>query len=305
MKLVYSSRYSLDIGPHVFLTEKYRHVHARLTAEPHPNLDGVIEPVAATWDQLALVHSDEYLHKVRTRTLSSEEIAQLELPLTDGVVEGFRLMTGGTLTAARLALVDGLCGHIGGGFHHAFASHGEGFCLFNDVAVAIAAIRAEAALPRVAIIDLDVHQGNGTALICGRDESVFTCSMHDRHNYPAYKPQGSLDVGLLAGTGDGEYLQRLREALPRVLAHKPDLLFYLAGADPYEDDQLGHTKLTKAGLRDRDRLVLDAVLGAEVSLVIVLAGGYARQLTDTVDIHTATLEAALASGSGILRTSRL
>lgn len=296
MKLVYSSRYSLDIGPHVFLTEKYRRIHKRLTAAAHPNLDGVIEPEAATWDQLALVHSEAYLHKVRTCTLSADELVQLELPLTDGVVEGFRLMTGGTLTAARRALVDGLCGHIGGGFHHAFASHGEGFCLFNDVAVSARALQLERVVSRVAVIDLDVHHGNGTALICGRDESVFTFSMHDRHNYPVYKPRSSLDVGLPAGTTDQGYLRHLRQSLPQVLAHQPDLVFYLAGADPYEDDQLGHTKLTKEGLRERDRNVLSAVRGAAVPVVIVLAGGYARQLADTVDIHAATLDVALADG---------
>ncbi len=296
VQLVYSSHYSFDIGPHVFLTEKYRRVHERLTAEPHPNLDGVIEPETATWDQLALVHSEAYLDKVRTCTLSADELVQLELPLSDSVIEGFRLMTGGTLTAARRALVDGLCGHIGGGFHHAFASHGEGFCLFNDVAVATRALQLERVVSRVAIVDLDVHHGNGTALICGQDESVFTFSMHDRHNYPVYKPRGSLDVGLPAGTTDQGYLRHLQQSLPQVLAHEPDLVFYLAGADPYEDDQLGQTKLTKAGLRERDRVVLSAVRGAAVPVVILLAGGYARQLADTVDIHVATLEAALADG---------
>ncbi len=296
VKLVYSPHYGPDIGPHVFLTEKYRRVHARLTAEPHPNLRGVIEPETATWDQLALVHSEAYLDKVRTCTLSADEIAQLELPLTDSVVEGFRLMTGGTLTAARRALVDGVCGHIGGGFHHAFASHGEGFCLFNDVAVATRALQLERVVSRVAVVDLDVHHGNGTALICGRDESVFTFSMHDRHNYPVYKPQSSLDVGLPAGTTDQDYLRHLRQSLPQVLAHQPDLVFYLAGADPYEDDQLGQTKLTKAGLRERDRVVLSAVRGAAVPVVIVLAGGYARQLADTIDIHAATFAVALADG---------
>jgi acetoin utilization deacetylase AcuC-like enzyme len=293
VKLVYSPRYALDIGPHVFLTEKYRRVHERLTTEPHPSLSGIVGPDAATWDQLALVHSDDYLHKIRTRTLSSEELVQLELPLTDEVVDGFRLMTGGTLTAARLALVDGLCAHVGGGFHHAFASHGEGFCLFNDVVVAAQVLKVERAVSRVAVIDLDVHHGNGTALICGQDPSVFTFSMHDQHNYPVYKPRGSLDVGLPPGTGDQAYLEQLSQALPLVLADRPEVIFYLAGADPYEDDQLGHTKLSKHGLQERDRLVLSAARDAAVPTVVVLAGGYARELTDTVDIHTATLVTAL------------
>lgn len=294
MQIVYSPRYALDIGPHVFLTEKYRQIHERLTTRPYQNLTGVVAPDAATWDQLALVQSDEYLRKIRTLTLSSEELVQLELPLTEEVVEGFRLMTGGTLTAARGALVDGLCAHIGGGFHHAFAGHGEGFCLFNDVAVAIQVLKSEHAVSRVAVIDLDVHHGNGTAFICGPDASVFTFSMHDQHNYPVFKPRGSLDVGLPAGTGDEAYLRHLRQALPLVLTHRPDLVFYLAGADPYEDDQLGHTRLTKDGLKARDRLVLTAVHAAAVPTVIILAGGYARQLIDTVDIHVSTIEEALA-----------
>lgn len=293
MQLVYSPRYVLDIGPHVFLTEKYRQVHERLTARSHRNLAGVVAPETATWAQLALVHSDDYLRKLRTLTLSSEELVQLELPLTDEVVEGFRLMTGGTLAAARCALRDGLSAHIGGGFHHAFANHGEGFCLFNDVVVAIRVLTSEAAVSRVAVIDLDVHQGNGTAFICGPDASVFTFSMHDQHNYPVFKPRGTLDVGLPAGTEDQAYLGHLRQALPLVLAHQPDLVFYLAGADPYADDQLGHTRLTKDGLQQRDRLVLSAVHAAGVPAVIVLAGGYARQQADTVDIHVSTLEAAL------------
>lgn len=293
VKLVYSPRYELDIGPHVFLTGKYRRVHERLTTKSHPNLAGVVVPEAATWDQLALVHSDEYLHKIRSLTLSSEELVQLELPLTDAVVDGFRLMTGGTLTAARIALAEGLCAHVGGGFHHAFAGHGEGFCLFNDVVVAVRVLRAEGAVSRVAVVDLDVHHGNGTALICGQDAATFTFSMHDQHNYPVFKPRGSLDVGLAPGTEDQAYLEQLSQALPLVWTSQPEVVFYLAGADPYEDDQLGQTKMTKQGLQERDRLVLSAARDAGVPTVVLLAGGYARDLADTVDIHAATLEAAL------------
>ena len=295
MKVVSSPRYAIDIGLHVFPTEKYRRIYDRLLATPHPGLEGFVAPQAARWDELALVHTAEYLEKVRTLSLSSEEIVELQLPLNEPVVEGFRLMTGGTLTAARLALADGLACHIGGGFHHAFANHGEGFCLFNDVAVAIEVLRQEGTVSRAVVVDLDVHHGNGIALIYGRDPSVFTFSMHEQHNYPAFKPRGSLDIGLAAGTGDATYLERLKAVLPQVVAHEPDLIVYLAGADPFEDDQLGNLKLSKEGLRERDRLVLRTMREAGVPVAIVPAGGYARQIVDTVDIHVATIEEALAA----------
>ena len=295
MKVVSSPRYAIDIGPHVFPTEKYRGISDRLLATSRPGLAGIVAPQAAAWDELGLVHTAAYLDKVRTLSLSSEEIVELQLPLNEPVVEGFRLMTGGTLTAARLALADGLACHIGGGFHHAFANHGEGFCLFNDVAVAIEVLRREGAISRVAVVDLDVHHGNGTAMIYGRDPSVFTFSMHEQHNYPAFKPRGSLDIGLECGTDDATYLEQLAAALPQVVAHEPDLMVYLAGADPFEDDQLGNLELSKAGLRGRDRRVLRTMREAGVPVALVSAGGYARQLVDTVDIHVATIEEALAA----------
>lgn len=295
MKVVSSSRYSIDIGPHVFPTEKYRRIYDRLLVTRAPGLESIVAPQAASWDELTLVHTAEYLEKVRALSLSSEEIVELQLPLNGPIVEGFRLMTGGTLTAARLALAGGLACHIGGGFHHAFANHGEGFCLFNDVAVAIEVLRREGAVSRVAVVDLDVHHGNGTAMIYGRDPAVFTCSIHEQHNYPMFKPRGSLDIGLAAGTDDATYLEGLAAALPQVVAHEPDLIVYLAGADPFEDDQLGNLKLSKAGLRERDRRVLRTMREAGVPVAIVSAGGYARQLTDTVDIHVATIEEALTA----------
>lgn len=295
MKVVSSARYAIDIGPHVFPTEKYRRIYDRLLATPHPGLEDVVAPQAAAWGELALVHTNEYLEKIRALSLSSEEIVELQLPLNEPIVEGFRLMTGGTVAAARLALADGLACHVGGGFHHAFANHGEGFCLFNDVAVAIEVLRQEAAVSRIAVVDLDVHHGNGTAMIYGRDPAVFTFSMHEQHNYPVFKPRGSLDIGLAAGTDDATYLERLKAALPQVVAHEPDLMVFLAGADPFEGDQLGNLKLSKAGLRARDRLVLRTMREAGIPVTIVHAGGYARQLVDTVDIHVATIEEALAA----------
>ena len=265
-------------------------VHARLLE------DGPVaaaEPEAATWEDLRLVHTPTYLQKVRTGTLSLTEQARLEVPWSHAITEGFRLMTGGTVTAARVALRTGGAVHLGGGFHHAFPDHGEGFCLFNDVGLAICVLMRDAAIRRSAIIDCDVHHGNGTAALFGADPRVFTFSMHQEHNYPPDKPASTLDIGLADGTEDIEYLHRLEEALPVVVAHEPDLIFYLAGADPYVDDQLGGLALTQRGLRERDRLVLQRARAAGVPVVVTLAGGYARDVNDTVAIHVATVEESL------------
>ena len=291
MIVVYSPRYHIDIGSHVFPTRKYHLLHERIrSASVDAN---IVAPQAATWEQLASVHSPEYLNKLQTGTFEWNELALLEIPWSPEVVEGFRLMTGGTIEAAYFALETGRPGfHIGGGFHHAFASHGEGFCLFNDVAVAIRLLLTEAVIERAAVIDLDVHHGNGTAFIFEAEPRVFTFSMHQEHNYPVHKPRGSLDVGLPDGITDDAYLERLRASLPQILAWAPQIVFYLAGADPFEDDQLGGLALTKSGLRHRDRMVLDACNANRIPIVILLAGGYARRVEDTVDIHFATYEEA-------------
>jgi acetoin utilization deacetylase AcuC-like enzyme len=295
MTLVYSPRYQLDLGAHVFPTIKYRLVHARLCAAGLVSPGDVVEPEPAGWDELARVHDAAFLYRARTG-FSREEQARLELPWSEAITEGFRLMCGGTVAAARLAAggQDGQAvAHVGGGFHHAFADHGEGFCLFNDVAVAVRVLQAARLARRVAIVDLDVHHGNGTAGIFAGDGDVCTFSMHQERNYPAEKPPGSIDIGLPDRTGDDEYLARLAEALPLVLATRPDVVFYLAGADPFEDDVLGGLALSKDGLRRRDRMVLDAAAAAGCPVVITLAGGYARHVNDTVDIHVATIEEAL------------
>jgi acetoin utilization deacetylase AcuC-like enzyme len=264
------------------------------------------------------VHTDDYLERMRTGTLMPAELAQLELPWSRAMVDGFRTMVGGTIRAAEIACGsvlpsgDGappsvrgstfraVC-HIGGGLHHAFGGHGEGFCPFNDVAVATRVLLGRG-LERIAIVDLDVHHGNGTAFIFNpggvahedkQDSRVFTFSMHQQHNYPMWKPRGSLDIGLPDGTHDARFLQELSRALPAVLAARPQLVFYLAGADPFEDDPLGGLRLTRAGLRERDRLVIDSVRTSGIPLVVTLAGGYARNVQDTVAIHVATIEEAL------------
>jgi acetoin utilization deacetylase AcuC-like enzyme len=293
VRVVYSPRYHLDFGAHVFPTEKYRRVAEQITrAGLVP--DGFVAPIAAGWDDLALVHTAAYLDALAHGTLTPAEVARLEIPYTPAIVDGFRLMTGGTLTATRLALdgADRVAVHLGGGFHHAFAGHGEGFCLFNDVAVAIRGAQRSRQASRAAVVDLDVHQGNGTAAILAGDPRIFTLSMHEAGNYPFVKPPSSLDIGLPHGAGDALYLSQLDAALTRTLEHLPDVLFYLAGADPYADDQLGGLALTQPGLRRRDRAVFAAARSAGVPVVVVLAGGYARRVDDTVAIHVATIEEA-------------
>jgi len=312
-RVVYSPRYRIDLGLHVFPTEKYRLVYERLLTESF-DPSSVVEPAPAEWDDLALVHTGDYLTRMRDGTMTDDDIMQLELPWSREMVEGFRVMVGGTVQAALIA-----CGlevtstksevrsssdfrrrtpdfrvvcHVGGGLHHAFPNHGEGFCPFNDVAVAIRVLQSRG-LERAAVIDLDVHHGNGTAFIFESDPRVFTFSMHQQHNYPMWKPPGSLDIGLPDGAHDATYLRELEGALPQVMAHRPACVFYLAGADPYEDDQLGGLRLTKEGLRARDRFVIDAVRKANVPLVVLLAGGYARRVEDTVALHVATIEEAL------------
>jgi len=293
--VVYSPAYVVDIGLHVFPTRKYQLVHDRLLGDGVIQPGDVVEPQPAEWDDLALVHTSEYLTKLRSGTMRVEDLAQLELPWSPEIVAGFRRMVGGTITAARIA-----CGvntprnvvcHIGGGLHHAFPNHGEGFCPFNDVAIAVRVLQ-RAGIERAAIVDLDVHHGNGTAFIFESDPRVFTFSMHQQHNYPMWKPRGSLDIGLPDGTHDATYLAELERALPTVVAHQPQCVFYLAGADPYEDDQLGGLRLTKAGLLQRDRMVFEAARAAGVPLVVTLAGGYARRVEDTVAIHAATIAEA-------------
>jgi len=317
LAVVHSARYQVDIGLHVFPTAKYQLIVNRLITQGVVTASHVIEPEPASWDELALVHTPEYLTKLRDGTLTDEDLTQLELPWSIEMVEGFRTMVGGTIAAARI-----VCGlskleletsnskesssskfgvqtsnfrvvcHVGGGLHHAFPNHGEGFCPFNDVAVAVRVLQG-LGVERHAIVDLDVHHGNGTAFIFERDPRVHTLSLHQQHNYPMWKPRGTHDVGLPDGVHDATYLRELEKVLPDVFAHRPECVFYLAGADPFEDDQLGGLRLTRDGLRRRDRMVIDAVAAARLPLVVVLAGGYARNIQDTVAIHCGTIEEAI------------
>jgi acetoin utilization deacetylase AcuC-like enzyme len=295
VKVFYSPRYEVALPGHIWPTSKYRLIAERLglgrrsLGEGGPAIE-FVDPAAVSWEDLALVHTAEYLDKLRTNTLTAEDIATLELPWQPELAGAFRLMVGGTCGAAAAALEDGRAAHLGGGLHHAFANHGEGFCPLNDVAVAVRVLQSNR-IRRAAIVDCDVHHGNGTAFIFERDSAVFTFSIHQQLNYPFFKPRGDLDIGIEDGAGDARYLEALAGALPRVIAHRPEILVYLAGADPFEGDRLGGLKLTKPGLAARDRLVFDAARAAGVPVVTVLAGGYAANVDDTVDIHTATITA--------------
>jgi acetoin utilization deacetylase AcuC-like enzyme len=298
--IVWSPAYEVDIGAHVFPTRKYRLVRERLLSGGGWREADFAEAQPATPEMLARVHTAEYLRKIREDDFGHAERVLLEVPFSPALRTAAVLCCGGTTMAGRLALRDRVAVHLGGGFHHAFADHGEGFCLLNDVAVAAAQLLAEGSVERVLVVDLDVHQGNGTAAIFADEPRVFTLSMHQEHNYPARKPPSDLDLGLADGTSDGSYLAALREHLPRVLErHRPDLVLYLAGADPYREDQLGGLGLSLDGLRLRDEAVLADSLAAGAAVAVALAGGYAFRVTDTVAIHAATVEAARRAIQGV------
>ena len=293
LPVVHHEAYEVDIGPHVFPTLKYRLVRDRLLADGTIAEDDLVRPEPATDDDVELVHTAEYVRKLRTGTLSVTEELVLEVPFSVELRDAMWLCAGGSMLAGRVALERGLAFHLGGGFHHAFPDHGEGFCLINDVAIAIQVLRRDGAIESAVVIDCDVHHGNGTAAIFSQEPDVFTFSMHQEHNYPAWKPPSDLDLGLEDGTDDAEYLTALEHHLPGILdAHQPDVAFYLAGADPYAQDQLGGLRLTIEGLRRRDAIVLDGLRQAKVPTVVALAGGYARQQDDTVEIHCNTLREA-------------
>lgn len=295
--VVWSPQYEVDIGAHVFPTAKYRLVRERLMEGGLWRPEDFVEPDPATPEMLSRVHTSEYLGKIRDDHFTSLERMRLEVPFSPALRQAAVVCCGGTLLAARHALADGVGVHLGGGFHHAFDDHGEGFCLLNDVAVAATTLLAEGAVERVVVVDLDVHQGNGTAEIFEGDDRVFTFSMHQEENYPFVKPPSDLDIGLPDGTGDERYLAILDANLPGILSRvRPDLVFYLAGADPYREDELGGLAMTMEGLRRRDVYVLETVREAGVGVVTTLAGGYAFRRGDTVEIHATTIEEAVRVG---------
>jgi acetoin utilization deacetylase AcuC-like enzyme len=295
LPVIFHEDYEFDIGAHVFPTQKFRLVRDRLLADGTIAEADIIRPETATDAQVTLAHTAEYVGKINEDNLSYQEQVILEVPFSPGLRDSMWLCAGGSILTGRLALEKGLATHICGGFHHAFANHGEGFCLINDVAIAIRVLMNEGLVERAMVVDCDLHHGNGTAAIFAGDPSVFTFSMHQQHNYPPFKPPSDLDLGLEDGTGDDEYLALLTTHLPKIVsAHQPELAFYLAGADPYREDQLGGLKLSIAGLRERDEKVINILRDAGVPVATTTAGGYALSQNDTVEIHSNTIRVAKA-----------
>ena len=292
-KLIYDDRYDLNLGPHVFPSQKYRMVHEQLLADGIAEAGDFIKPEPATDEDVLRVHTREYVRKLKTGTLTHTEIMRLEIPYSKELMDACWLAAGGSILAGRSALANGWSASIGGGFHHAYPNHGEGFCVLHDVAIGIRRLQSDGAVRRAMVVDTDVHQGNGTAVIFRDDQDVFTLSIHQENNYPYPKPPSTIDIDLPDGIGDDDYLAILERNLHRAFDEfSPQLLFYVAGADPYREDQLGGLALTMEGLARRDALVFDYARRNQVPVGITLAGGYARQVRDTVRIHVNTIVAA-------------
>jgi len=293
LRVVHHPDYEFDIGAHVFPTRKYRLVRERLLANHILTTDDIIAPHPVSNDDVLLVHTTDWVHKITTSSLSQSEQQTLEVPFSPSLRDAMWLCAGGTLLTAALAMEHAVAVHLGGGFHHAFPDHGEGFCLINDVAIATRMLMRDDLIDRALIIDLDVHHGNGTAAIFADTADVYTFSMHQRHNYPGWKPPSNRDVDLEDGIEDEKYLELLDTHLHEILkSHDPQIAFYLAGADPYREDQLGGLGLTIEGLRNRDEIVYDYLRAAGVPVAATLAGGYAVNTDDTVEIHCNTVRKA-------------
>jgi len=300
--LVYHPLYDLNLGAHVFPSQKFRLIHDALIAGGLADLADFLTPERASDEDVLRVHTSEYVHKLKTGTLNYLEKLRMEIPYSPELVEAVWLAAGGSTLAARKALAAGCAANIGGGFHHAYPDHGEGFCVLHDVAIAIRTLQAANEISRAMVIDTDVHQGNGTAAIFANDLTVFTLSIHQENNYPIPKPPSSMDINLDDGVEDDEYLQLLERGVFEALqAFKPDLIFYIGGADPYEQDQLGGLRLTMGGLQKRDALVFKHARDRKIPFAIALAGGYARLVDDTVRIHVNTFLAAESSTSNHAR----
>jgi acetoin utilization deacetylase AcuC-like enzyme len=289
-KLVYHTRYDLRLGPHVFPSQKYRLIRDGLLAQGIADPADIVSPEAASDEDILRVHTPEWVGKLKNDTLTATERMRLEIPSTKETVETFWLAAGGSILAAQHAMRDGFAVNLGGGFHHAFPGHGEGFCMIHDVAVAIRRMQADGAIRTAMVVDTDVHQGNGTAAIFAEDDSVFTLSIHQRDNYPVPKQASDLDINLDDQTGDDEYLELLGAAVTKALEEfRADLILYVGGADPYREDQLGGLWLSMGGLRRRDELVFGAAKQRGIPVAVTLAGGYARNTEDTVRIHINTV----------------
>jgi acetoin utilization deacetylase AcuC-like enzyme len=311
MRAFFSDHFVLPLPPeHRFPMAKYRLLRERLIADGIVPLEHLIEPPAADWEELRLVHTQAYLDAIANGTLPYEAQRRIGFPWSPAFVERARRSVGATILAARAALDDGAAANLAGGTHHAFSHRGEGYCVFNDVAVAARVLQRDGAVARMLVVDLDVHQGNGTAAIFRDEPAVFTFSIHGASNFPFQKETSDLDIALPDGTGDDDYLDVLAQHLPTLIeTSRPDLVFYVSGADPYEGDRLGRLKLTIEGLRARDALVFDTCRAADLPVAVSMGGGYATNVDDIVTIHANTVREAarhamarpraLSAGSGV------
>ncbi|HVP58337.1 MAG TPA: histone deacetylase [bacterium] len=290
MKFIWSSAYEVELFGHIFPVSKYRLIKEAIIKASLAAPADFVAAKPATTEDLLLVHTPAYLDDL-VNLRWTERTAQSEMALTPEIVRAYMVTAGGTIEAARWALKDGVAIHIGGGYHHAYPDHAEGFCYINDVGVAIARLRKDGAVRRVCVIDCDLHQGNGTAVIFAKEPDVFTFSIHQENNYPP-KVKSDLDIGLPDGADDALYLAKLSVVGDILADHKPEFCLYLAGADPFRDDVLGGLALTKRGLKQRDALVLEACRDRGVPVAIVFAGGYAVNVQDVVDIHVNTVAEA-------------
>ena len=306
MHVFYTPRYYAEIGAgHVFPIRKFELVRDKLLAEGTLRPDEIFEPDPASIEDVLLVHTEDYVSRLCNGTLTPKEIRRLGLPWSESLVRRSFYAVGGTLAATHVALTEGYSSNLAGGTHHSFPDRGEGFCVLNDVAIAIRAMRARKLIRRAAIVDCDVHQGNGTATIFSGDADTFTFSIHGANNYPLFKAQSSLDRELPDGTSDDEYLECLAHHLPTVFAHDPDIVFYLAGADPYAGDKLGRLALSIQGLRARDEFVLRECYEREAPVVTVMSGGYGKDINDTIEIHCNTIRTVKEIFEAPVATRRL
>jgi acetoin utilization deacetylase AcuC-like enzyme len=294
VKVFYSDRFVLPLPEgHRFPMKKYSMLREKVDEDGLCGAGELRIPHPVTDEEILRAHDPAYLKKVVSGTLTDKEMRRIGFPWSKRMVERSRRASGGTLNACRVALEEGLAANLAGGTHHAFSDRGEGFCVLNDSVIAARALRAEGLVEKVAVLDTDVHQGNGTASILRGDSNVFTLSIHGAKNYPFHKEESDLDVALPDGTDDGAFLAALSGALDRVLDLRTwDLAIFLAGADPFEDDKLGRLSVTKEGLAERDRMVLEGCRERDIPVVVTMAGGYAKEVEDTVDIHFQTVKRA-------------
>lgn len=295
MRVYYCDDFVLPLpAGHRFPMEKYAQLRERVSPATARFGAELVAPEAATDEELGRVHTASYLNAVVSGSLAREQVRRIGFPWSPELVERSRRSTGATIGAMRSALADGVGVNLAGGTHHAFADHGEGFCVFNDVAVAIRAAQSEGLAQRFAVVDLDVHQGNGTAAVFEQDNSVFTLSVHGASNYPFHKTSSDLDIGLPDGTDDAVFLEAVTDGVRTALdAARAEVLFYVAGADAFEGDQLGRLSVSKEGMFERDKIVFEGAARAGVPVVVVMAGGYASHVEDTVDIHAHSVVTAL------------